>query len=139
MSIREAVRSISDEETYILDIFVWYPWSKGHPYISYLGDLLPWDLAKLISCGSQFGIREIMVGEGDEERTKKIAFHYTNWRVAIDVLAADQIKNILNTWKIDRKRALTTDYGLTGYENGAIYTHLLHHKVSSIWKEHVDI
>lgn len=139
MSIREAVRSISDEETYILDIFVCNPWSKGHPYISYLGDLQPWNLAKLKSCGSQFGIREVKVGEGDEQRTKKIAIHYTNWRVAKDVLAADQIKNILNTWKIDRNRALTTDYGLPGYENGAIYTHLLHHIGGSIWKEQDQI
>ena len=59
MSIREAVRSFSDEETYILDIFFCNPWSKWHPYISYLCDLQPWDLSNLKSCGSQFGILEI--------------------------------------------------------------------------------
>ena len=46
MKIREAVRAIRDEETYIFDIFVCNPWTKGLAYISYLGDLQPWDLAK---------------------------------------------------------------------------------------------
>lgn len=41
------------------------------------------------------------------------------------MLQESVIKNLTETWMIDRQRAMTTDLGLPGYEWGAIYTHLL--------------
>lgn len=122
-ALQEAIRGM-DNNVQMITVNVCNPWAKSSPYISYCGKYQQWDIAKLKETGSQIGIYQ----EIDPETkiiTNKL-FHYTNWRVAKDVLSKSEINEIRNTWNVDRNRAMTTDYGIPGYEFGAIYTHLLH-------------
>lgn len=122
-SIQEAIRGM-DNKVQMITINVCNPWAKSSPYISYCSRYQNWNLAILKESGNQIGIYQ-----HEDNETKIISnklFHYTNWRVAKDVLSQSEINEIKNTWNVDRNRAMTTDYGLPGYEFGAIYTHLLH-------------
>lgn len=122
-AIQEAIRGM-DKNIQTITINICNPWAKNSPYIAYCGKYQNWDINILKTKGSQVGIYQ----EIDQETgiaVRKL-FHYTNWRVAKNVLSNSEINEIRNTWNIDRNRAMTTDYGLPGYEFGAIYTHLLH-------------
>lgn len=135
LAIKEAVRSIdkdSSKEVQFLYINVCNPWALNSPYISYLSKIQPWDVKQLKETGSQIGIYDIPVGN----TTKKILIHYTNWRVCREYLGESEIKSLLDTWNTDPKRAATVDFGLPGYEQGAIYTHLLNNLGKAIYQEH---
>lgn len=122
-AMQEALRGMT-KDIQMITINVCNPWAKSSQYIQYCNSYQQWDVNQLKQTGSQVGVYE----ETDYETkiTVRKLFHYTNWRVAKDVLSMSEINEIRNTWKIDRNRALTTDFGLPGYEFGAIYTHLLH-------------
>lgn len=122
-ALQEAVRGM-DANIQTITINVCNPWAKSSPYIAYCAKYQEWNLNKLKENGSQVGVYT----EIDPETKIKITklFHYTNWRIIKDVLSVSEINEIRNTWNIDRNRAMTTDYGMPGYEFGAIYTHLLH-------------
>lgn len=135
-AVIEAVRSISSEEnnTQYIVLNACNPWAKSSKYISYCGRWQGWNVNILKTTGSQCGVYEIPVGEG---RIKRALFHYTNWRVAKQFITESEIKNILDTWNHDKKRAMTADFGLPGYEDGAIYTHILNNLIPTvIWQEH---
>ncbi len=132
LALKEAVRGLEDNVN-ILDIHICNPWAKSSWFVSYCGKHQNWDVNQLKNTGEQFGSYEIKLDEGF---TKKVIFHYTNWRVAKDVLGQSDIMSILDTWNYDKRRAMTTDWGLPGYEEGAIYTHLLGHLGSAIYQEH---
>lgn len=121
-ALQEAVRGMNPKSQTIT-FNVCNPWAKSSPYVAYCGKYQKWDLNVLKTTGSQFGKYTELDQETGITITK--VFHYTNWRVARHVLSNSEINEIRNTWNIDRNRALTTDYGLPGYEDGAIYTHLL--------------
>lgn len=131
----EAIRSINPEnkDVQMLYINACNPWAKSSPYISYCGRYQTWNINILKTTGSQVGIYDIPIGDG---KVKRALFHYTNWRVAKDYLPESDIKTILDTWNFDKKRAATTDWGLPGYETGAIYTHLLNNLGIAIYQEH---
>ena len=135
LAIKEAVRSINPDKTDIqyLIINACNPWAKSSPYISYCGKYQTWDINKLKTTGSQIGQYEIQLGEG---QVKRALFHYTNWRVAKQFLSQGDINSILDIWNQDKRRASTSDYGLPGYEEGAIYTHLLNNIGNAIYQEH---
>lgn len=132
---KEAMRSINPDNTnvQVLIVNACNPWAKSSPYIQYCGKYQTWDINKLKTTGSQIGFYNIDIGEGKVKRT---IFHYTNWRVAKNYLSESEINQILDTWNIDKKRASTTDWGLPGYEEGAIYTHLLNNLGRAIYQEH---
>ena len=134
-SVLEACRSISaiKQEVQYIVFNACNPWAKSSPYIEYCSKHLAWNTNILKTTGSQSQVITIKVGEGLE---KKVLFHYTNWRVAREYLGESEIKNILDTWNLDRKRASTVDWGLPGYEKGAIYTHLLGTIQPAIYQEH---
>lgn len=52
-----------------------------------------------------------------------------------DLLPKETITTILNTWKENKTRAAVVDYGMPGFEEGAIYTHMLHYISKSIYTE----
>lgn len=122
-ALQEAIRGF-DNAVQSITINVCNPWSKGSPYIKYCESFQKWNLNTMKTTGNQIDIYETLDKESGIKRT--ILFHYTNWRIAKSVLSNSEIAEILNTWNIDRNRAMTTDYGMPGYEFGAIYTHLLH-------------
>lgn len=119
-----------------LDINVCNPWTKSHDYILYCNKHMLWNLNDLRTKGEQFKYIEIPLGNG---RVKRVIFQYTNWRVAQTVLPEGAIKTILDTHNFDPQRALTTDYGLPGYEDGSIYNHLLVKIGSSMYLDHINI
>jgi len=136
--IVESVRGITKEinsNLQIVDINSCNPWAKSSPYISYCALHQNWDLKQLKLTGSQIGKYLIPVGKGKETLYKRVIFHYTNWRVAKDYLSRIEIMKILDTWSTNKKRAATVDYGLPGYEDGAIYTHLLDNLAPTIIRE----
>lgn len=135
LAIKEAVRSIDPtiKNVEYLMIQVCNPWAKSSPYISYLGKYQTWDINKLKTTGSQIGLYNIPVGDGKVKRT---IIHYTNWRAIKEYLSESDIKGILDTWNQDPKRAPTTDFGLPGYETGAIYTDLMSNLGKAIYQEH---
>ncbi|MGL5204645.1 MAG: hypothetical protein ACRC63_00175, partial [Metamycoplasmataceae bacterium] len=135
LAIKEAVRGL-EKDVNILDINICNPWSKASWYVKYCSQYQNWDVNLLKETGSQFGYYELPIKEGEQQYIKKIVFHYTNWRVAKSVLGESEIINILDTWNIDKKRAMTTDWGLPGYESGAIYTHLIDKIGKAIYQEH---
>lgn len=122
-ALQEAIRGMR-EDVQTITINVCNPWAKSSPYIKYCSKYQQWDVSKLKTSGSQIGIYQ----DTDKETglVSRKLFHYTNWRVAQKVLSKSEIKEIINTWNVDRNRAVTTDWGMPGYEFGAIYTHLLH-------------
>lgn len=122
-ALQEAVRGM-DANIQTVTINVCNPWAKSHPYVSYCGKYQQWNLNQLKENGNQIGIYSSVDDETGISMTK--LFHYTNWRIIKDLLSVSEINEIRNTWNVDRNRAMTTDYGLPGYEFGAIYTHLLH-------------
>lgn len=118
---REAIRAVGDYQVIIINVC--NPWAKSNEYIQYCSSNMEWNINKMKTTGNQVGIFET---EDYETKIKTIKlFQYTNWRVAQNVLSKAEIAGIKDTWNIDRNRALTTDYGMPGYEWGAIYTHLL--------------
>lgn len=141
-SIMEATRSISaindkSNETQYIVLNACNPWAKSSPYISYCSKIQQWNIPILKTKGSQLGIYDLKVSlDKDDKRVKRELFHYTNWRVAKDYLGESEIKNILDTWNFDKTRAATVDYGLPGYEQGAIYTHMLNFIQEAIPQEH---
>lgn len=141
-SILEATRSISainnkDTKTQLVVLNACNPWAKSSPYIAYCAKIQPWSVPTLKNTGSQLGIYDIKVSLDEKDKTtKRELFHYTNWRVAREYLGESEIKQILDTWNIDKVRAATVDYGLPGYEQGAIYTHVLNFIQESIFQEH---
>lgn len=122
LAVREAIRGIG-KNIQTICINVCNPWAKSNPYIQYCERYMKWNRAVLERTGNQFGIFEEINKETGLVSRK--LFQYTNWRVAREVLQESVIKNLSDTWLIDRQRALTADLGLPGYEWGAIYTHLL--------------
>lgn len=122
LAVREAVRGFG-KNIQVICINICNPWAKSSPYVQYCEKYQKWDLKQLKSTGNQIGIYEEINPETGI-KTRKL-FQYTNWRIAKDYLQRSTISNITNTWNIDRNRAVTTDYGMPGYEWGAIYTHLL--------------
>lgn len=141
-SILEATRSISainnaDSRTQMIVLNACNPWAKSSPYISYCAKIQQWSIPTLKTTGSQLGIYDINVGINKDDKTiKRELFHYTNWRVGREYLGESEIKQILDTWNIDKVRAATVDYGLPGYEQGAIYTHMLNFIQEAIYQEH---
>lgn len=109
------------------------PWAKGSPYIQYCSKHMTWDINILKTKGSQSKIVDIDLGEG---RTERVLFHYTNWRVAKGFIPEVKIKQILSIWQYDKRLASVSDYGLPGYEEGAIYTHVLNNIGNAVWQEH---
>lgn len=145
MALKEAVRGVGAANIEILDLNACNPWAKSSPYINYCASFQNWDLNVLKDKGSQIGVYEkkvsqVFLDENEEKVelniTRKIVVHYTNWRIVRNYLGDSEIAEILNTWNIDRNRAMTVDYGMPGYESGAIYTHELHKISKSIYQEH---
>lgn len=122
-ALQEAVRGM-DAKIQTITINVCNPWAKSHYYISYCAKYMQWNLNTLKDTGSQIGLFKDTDQETGIQMNK--LFHYTNWRIIKDLLSISEINEIRNTWNVDRNRAMTTDYGMPGYEFGAIYTHLLH-------------
>lgn len=135
LAVKEAVRGL-EKDVNILDINICNPWSKASWYVKYCSQYQNWDVNTLKNTGSQFGMYEVPMMEGETKYTKRVVFHYTNWRVAKAVLGQSEIINILDTWNVDKKRAMTTDWGLPGYESGAIYTHLIDKIGKAVYQEH---
>lgn len=131
----EAIRSINpdNKDVQFLYINACNPWTKQNEYIKYCGRWQTWNINQLKTTGSQIGVYNIPIGDN---KYKRALFHYTNWRVAKDYLSESEIKLILDTWNFDKKRAATTDWGLPGYESGAIYTHMLNNLGKAIYQEH---
>ena len=138
LSIKEAVRGMTlveedkdgnlierEDDYQLIDFNSCNPWAKSSPYISYCSKYQLWDINILRKTGSQFGKYKIPLGKDGDKGFKTAIFHYTNWRAGVGFVPQADINNILDTWNFDRKRAQTVDYGLPGYEEGAIYTHLL--------------
>lgn len=143
MAVLEAVRSISaiqdkSNEPKRVVLNACNPWAKSHPYIQYCSKYQTWNIKTLKTTGSQLCIVDIpIVQDNGEVWQKKTIFHYTNWRVCKDFLPKTDIQGILDTWNIDERRAAVADYGLPGYEEGAIYTHMLDKIVPQvIYTEH---
>ncbi len=121
-ALQETVRGMNPK-TQMITINVCNPWAKSSPYIKYCASFQPWNQAILEKTGSQFGIYTETDPETGDTYTR--VFHYTNWRIAKEVLSKSEIAELKNTRYIDRNRAVTTDLGLPGYEFGSIYAHLL--------------
>ena len=134
-AVAEAVRSTNKYVQRVI-INIANPWTKSSPYISYCAKNMEWNVSLLKDKGSQFKLVNIPLGDGSHKRT---IFQYTNWRVAKDVLPESDIKNILDTYNHDKRRALTTDLGLPGYEDGAIYTHLIPNIQKAIYMDHYAV
>lgn len=134
MSVVEAVRSITPDgsKTQYIILNACNPWAKNSPYIEYLSKIQSWDINALKTKGNQIGLYDVPVGNG---YTKKMLIQYTNWRISQRFLTKSEITNILDTWNKDKRRAATVDWGLPGYEDGAIYTHVLHNLTESIWEQ----
>ena len=141
-SIMEATRSISaindkDNRTQMIVLNACNPWAKSSPYITYCAKIQQWHIPTLKATGSQLGIYDINISnDPNDKRTKRELFHYTNWRVAKQYLGESEIKNLLDTWNFDKARAAVVDLGLPGYEQGAIYTHVLNFIQQTIYQEH---
>ena len=120
---QEAFRGMGNK-CKMVTINVCNPWASSSPYIRYCKSFLDWDIKKMKTTGNQFKVVDDF-DKQTEISTVKL-FQYTNWRVAKSVLSPSKISEIQYVWRTDRNRAQTVDYGLPGYEWGAIYTHLLH-------------
>lgn len=129
--VLEAVRSIGgvinqQKEPQRIVLNAANPWAKTSKYIEYCSKWQPWNIKILKETGSQIGMYDIPIKQDDGTLIyKRTIFHYTNWRVCRKFLPQADIKAILDTWNIDKKRAAVSDLGLPGYESGAIYTHVL--------------
>lgn len=126
-SVKQAIRS-TNPDTQFIYLSACNPWSKEHEYIKELLSFQPFDINVMKTTGSQIGIYEYTLKDestGIEIKEKRL-IQYTNWRILRDILPKQTITTILNTWKENKTRAATVDYGLPGYEEGAIYTHLMH-------------
>lgn len=141
--VLEAVRSISaiqdaKKEPQRVVLNACNPWAKSHKYITYCSKWQTWNVKILKETGSQLGIYDIPITQDDGSVIyKRTIFHYTNWRVCKDFLPQTDIKSILDTWNTDKKRAAIADWGLPGYETGAIYTHMLDKIVpNTLYVEH---
>ena len=134
----EAIRSISPNNKNVQTLYInaCNPWAINSPYISYCSKYMTWDINILKTTGSQIKIVDIPMEGG---KIKRALFHYTNWRIIKDLLPESEIKKILDTWNYDKRRAATTDWGLPGYEQGAIYTHLLNNLGNAIYQEHLYV
>lgn len=122
LAVQEAIRGWGNK-TQMITINVCNPWAKSNEYIQYCTKYMEWNINLLKEKGNQIGIFDVV--DDETKITTRKLFQYTNWRVAQEVLSKSDIAEIRKTWDIDRNRAITTDWGLPGYEWGAIYTHLL--------------
>lgn len=145
LALKEAVRGVGANNIQILDLNACNPWAKSSSYIAYCGSFQSWDLNLLKSTGSQIGKYQKVVTENFIDNNGKkvelkivtnIIIHYTNWRITRNHLGETEIASILETWNTDRNRAMVVDYGMPGYESGAIYTHELHKISKCIYQEH---
>lgn len=131
LAVQEAIRGMNPS-TQMITFNVCNPWAKSSEYVSYCGSYQQWDQRLLMETGSQLGMYKEKDKETGIETTK--LFHYTNWRAARDVLSVSEINQIRDTWKTNKNRALTTDYGLPGYENGSIYGDYLHNVAPALYQ-----
>lgn len=122
-AINEAVRHIGKEPSY-LTFCICNPWALTNWFIKRCVDLQKHDEKVLKEVGYQLGVYEIH--DKETNMKQKILVEYSNWRVVREHISQEQIMNIRNYWKTDRNRALVADYGMPGFEFGAIYTSELH-------------
>lgn len=129
----EAVRG--NRNTKILIIWNCNPWSRRSKYIQFLDNHLKFSEWKLRSAGQQ---HKIYVEKKQEQgvRARRMLFHYTNWRVNKQNLSPSDIHSILSVYNTDPDRAKTTDLGMPGYQQGAIYAYLLKYVEEPIWQRH---
>lgn len=133
-SVIEAVRSIGDQQVQYIIWNACNPWAKSHPYIEYCGSIQSWNIKILKETGSQVGIYKVLV-DAEKQIYKTVLMHYTNWR-ANELLPESTIKHYLDTHNHDKARAAVVDFGLPGYESGAIYTHLMNFIGKAFYQEH---
>lgn len=135
-SVKEAVRSIGIVKPQMIVLNACNPWSSSHPYIKYCSRHQSFNANILREKGQIIGVYDIVVGSGNYTYTKKVLFHYTNWRINAKHLSESEIMNILDTWNHDPRRAAVVDLGMPGIEQGAIYNHLVSGIAQSIYQEH---
>lgn len=123
-AVQEAIRhNLGDVPDY-LTINICNPWAKSNWYIQYCCSYQQFDMNVLKEKGNQFGIYTYY--DSETGLTQRKVFQYTNWRVAREHLTQEQILQVRQYWQTDRNRAMVADYGLPGFEFGAIYTSELH-------------
>lgn len=130
-ALQESVRGMNPN-VQMITINVCNPWAKSSPYVKYCASFQPWNQSLLEKTGSQIGIYTETDPETGDTYTR--LFHYTNWRIAKEVLSKSAIAELKNTKYIDRNRALTTDIGMPGYEFGSIYAHLIRKISPPLWQ-----
>lgn len=129
----EAVRG--NKHTKILIIWNCNPWSRRSKYIQFLDNHLKFCEYKLRTNGQQW---KLFTEKKQEKgvKARKMLFHYTNWRVNKENLSPSDIQSILGVYRTDPDRAKTTDLGMPGYQQGAIYAYLLKYVKEPIWQRH---
>lgn len=130
-AFREAVRG--NAKTQVLEMFICNPWSVKSPYIERLNRLFKFDETTLRLEGQQFA-KKTFKTSNDIYFTE--IFHYTNWRMAKDVLPKQKIKSIEDAYKVNPIRAKTADLGIPGYDNNSIYAYLLCNVATPVYKRH---
>lgn len=123
-AIQEAIRHNLGDDPQYLTINICNPWARSNWFIEYCESYQRFDEMTLKTVGSQIGKYEFMDNETYLHQTK--LFQYTNWRVTREHLTKEQILQIKQYWSTDRNRALVADYGMPGFEFGAIYSTELH-------------
>ena len=88
------------------------PWSETHWLIDYCNKSFPFNDIEMINKGFQ------------RQHLKKELFHYTNYQIN-NLLSTDDYEQLEEVKRLNPVRARTACYGLTGIEQGAIYSHAI--------------
>lgn len=125
-AINEAIRhnKMSNKTPSYITFRVCNPWARNNWVIEECERFQPFRMEILKETGNQIGIYDYY--DQETQLSTKMLFQYTNWRVVREHLSDNQILTIKQYWQTDKNRALVADYGMPGFEFGAIYTSELH-------------
>ena len=122
-ALEEATRHKGSHQPFYLTINCCNPWIRTNWFIRQNTKAFHFSEHILKNVGQQIGT-STFVKDGVVVKT---LHHYTNWRVAKDVLSQGQIASVLKHWEQGNiQRARVADYGLPGLEEGGIYIEELH-------------
>lgn len=116
----------ANKDGQILFVYTMNPWSKTHWLVQDMLSKMMWN-PKIMSDengpGYQIGVFPVKTATGG---TTYELIQYSNWRCNRENVTPEAINGFKQMWSYAPRLAEVSDWGAPGYEEGRIYSHVLH-------------